>query len=135
MAHHNSDIWALTNAVGDKGNGDPVWANWAMGGNWLCRHLWEYYLFTGDKKFLSEKAYPIMKGAADFSSQWLVKDKNGKWVTAPSTSPENKFFDDQGRQQSVTVAATMDMSVIRDLFSNLIKASEVLNIDTDYRSS
>ena len=135
VAHHNSDIWAMTNAVGDKGNGDPVWANWAMGGNWLCRHLWEYYLYTGDKKFLSEKAYPIMKGAADFSSQWLVKDKNGKWVTAPSTSPENKFFDDQGRQQSVSVAATMDMSVIRDLFSNLIKASETLNIDADYRSA
>ncbi|WP_353887415.1 glycoside hydrolase family 95 protein [uncultured Spirosoma sp.] len=133
VAHHNSDIWGLSNAVGDRGDGDPVWANWPMGGNWLCQHLWEHYQFTGDKKFLAEQAYPIMKQAALFSIDWLVPDKNGKLVTAPSTTPENKFFDANGKQQGVSVGTTMDMSIIWDLFTNLIEASTVLNQDKAFR--
>ncbi|GAB3755084.1 glycoside hydrolase family 95 protein [Spirosoma pomorum] len=133
VAHHNSDIWGLSNAVGDRGDGDPVWANWPMGGNWLCQHLWEHYQFTGDKKFLAEQAYPIMKQAALFSLDWLVPDKNGKLVTAPSTTPENKFFDANGKQQGVSVGTTMDMSIIWDLFTNLIEASTVLNQDKAFR--
>jgi alpha-L-fucosidase 2 len=133
VAHHNSEIWGTSNPVGDKGAGDPVWANWYMGGNWLCQHLWEHYAFTGDKKFLAEKAYPIMKQAALFTLDWLVKDKDGWLVTAPSTSPENKFKDSSGKTQAVSVAATMDMEIIRDLFSNLIQASIELNIDSDFR--
>jgi len=62
VVHHNSDIWALANPVGDLGNGDPKWANWAMGANWLCRHLWDHYRFTGNMKFLRDTAYPLMKG-------------------------------------------------------------------------
>ena len=135
VAHHNSDIWALTNPVGDVGTGDPVWANWYMGGNWLARHLWEYYLYTGDKKFLSDSAYPIMKSAAEFTSGWLVVDKSGTLVSAPSTSPENKFFDLKGKEQSVSVASTMDMSVSWDLFSNLVAAARVLRTDYNYRDS
>ena len=134
VAHHNSDIWALSNAVGDLGSGDPVWANWFMGGNWLARHLWEYYLFTGDKKFLAQSAYPIMKSAAIFTSGWLIKDSAGRLVTAPSTSPENKFFDANKKQQSVSVASTMDMSVTWDLFNNVIAASKILDTDADYRA-
>lgn len=133
VAHHNSDLWALSNPVGDKGAGDPVWANWWMGGNWLTQHLYEHYRFTGDKKFLAEKAYPVMKEAALFSLDWLVEDKNGYLVTAPSTSPENKFKDKAGNEQSVSVATTMDMSIIRDLFNNLIEASETLGIDKAFR--
>lgn len=129
VAHHNSDLWALSNPVGDKGAGDPVWANWWMGANWLSQHVYEHYLYTGDKKFLLEKAYPIMKEAALFSLDWLVEDKDGYLVTAPSTSPENKFKDSKAKEQSVSVATTMDMSIIRDLFSNLIQASEILNND------
>lgn len=129
VAHHNSDLWALSNPVGDKGAGDPVWANWWMGANWLSQHLYEHYLFTGDKNFLAQKAYPVMKEAALFSLDWLVKDKDGYLVTAPSTSPENKFKDSKGGQQAVSVATTMDMSIIRDLFTNLIQASEILNND------
>lgn len=133
VAHHNSDLWALSNPVGDKGAGDPVWANWWMGGNWLSQHLYEHYRFTGDKKFLAEKAYPVIKEAALFTLDWLVEDKNGYLVTAPSTSPENKFKDNAGKEQSVSVATTMDMSIIRDLFDNLIEASETLNTDKAFR--
>jgi alpha-L-fucosidase 2 len=134
VAHHNSDIWGISNPVGDKGAGDPVWANWYMGGNWLCRHLWEHYLYTGDKTFL-QKVYPIMKSAAAFTLDWLVEDNNGFLVTAPSTSPENKFKDSTGKQQAVSVATTMDMSIIRDLFTNLIEASETLGVDKPFHDT
>ena len=134
VAHHNSEIWCTSNPVGDTGNGDPVWANWYMGGNWLCQHLWEHYAFTGDKNFLKLKAYPIMKEAALFTLEWLVEDKDGYLVTAPSTTPENKFIDKNGLQQGVSVATTMDMAIIWDLFTNLIEASNILGVDTDFKN-
>ncbi|WP_295117617.1 glycoside hydrolase family 95 protein [uncultured Chitinophaga sp.] len=129
VANHNSDIWCEANPVGDVGNGDPTWANWPMGGNWLARHLWEHYLYTGDKQFLATKAYPVMKGAAQFSADWLIKDKDGFLVTAPSTTPENKFKDKNGKGQGVSVATTMDMSIIRDLYTNLQEANRILGQD------
>jgi alpha-L-fucosidase 2 len=128
VVNHNSDIWAMSNPVGDTGNGDPKWANWAMGANWLSRHLWEHYLYTGDKKFLKTTAYPLMKGAARFTLKWLVQDSSGHWVTAPSTSPENDFYDGD-KQAAMSVASTMDMGIIKDLFSNIIAAGKVLNTD------
>lgn len=135
VAHHNSEIWATSNAVGDVGNGDPVWANWYMGGNWLSQHLWEHYAFTGDKNFLKEKAYPVMKGAALFTLGWLVEDKDGYLVTAPSTTPENKFRDSAGREQGVSVATTMDMAIIWDLFTNTIEAAELLGMDEAFKNT
>ncbi|MET0466913.1 MAG: glycoside hydrolase family 95 protein [Chitinophagaceae bacterium] len=133
VAHHNSDIWGLANPVGDIGNGDPLWANWYMGGNWLCQHLWEHYAFTKDLKYL-RNAYPVMKQAALFTLDWLVKDEaSGYWVTAPSTSPENLFIDKNGKPQSVSVATTMDMSIIWDLLTNVIDASNALKEDKEFR--
>ncbi|WP_417885816.1 glycosyl hydrolase family 95 catalytic domain-containing protein [Zunongwangia sp.] len=130
VLHHNSDIWATANPVGNRGDGDPLWANWYMGGNWLTLHLWEHYAFTKDTDFL-EQVYPVMKEAAIFTLDWLV-EHNGKLTTAPSTSPENLFLVD-GKGYAVTEGSTMDMAIIRELFSNTIKASEVLNIDTELR--
>jgi alpha-L-fucosidase 2 len=131
VVHHNSDIWALSNPVGDKGKGDPKWANWAMGANWLCRDLWEHYLFTGDKKFLQDTAYPLMKGAAQFTFDWLTLDSSsGYLVTAPSGSPENEYFYDGNKRSGISIASTMDMSIIRDLFNNLIAAQKILNNDS-----
>ncbi len=131
--HHNSDIWALSNPVGDIGKGDPMWANWTMGSPWISQHLWTHYAFTKDKKFLKEKAYPLMKGAAEFCLGFMVEDKNGYLVTAPSFSPENSFIDDKGKQGAASIATTMDMSIIRDLFTNIIDASKELNEDADFR--
>jgi len=133
VAHHNSDIWAASNPVGDKGGGDPRWANWAQGGNWLCQHLWEHYQFTKDKQFLQQTAYPLMKGAATFCLGWLVEDKDGYLVVAPSVSPENAFLYAPDKESAVSVATTMDISIIWDLFTNLIEASDVLAIDKDFR--
>ena len=86
---HNSDIWAMTCPVG-LNEGDPSWACWTMGGTWLSTLIWEHYLFTLDKEFLRE-FYPVLKGAAEFCMDWLV-EKDGKLVTSPGTSPENKYI-------------------------------------------
>ncbi len=131
VLHHNTDIWATTNPV----SGSTSWANWPMGGAWLSQHLWEHYQFTGNVDYLKKAAYPIMKDAAVFCLDWLVEDKNGKLVTAPSTSPENFYINDKGIKGSVAVASTMDMSIIRDLFSNLIAASEKLGVDEAFRKT
>jgi alpha-L-fucosidase 2 len=131
VAHHNTDIWALANPVGHYGQGDPVWANWTMGGNWMCRDLWEHYLFTNDKQFLKVTAYPLMKEAAQFSLAWLVPWHN-YLVTAPAMSPENLFYDSTGNKCSVSIATTRDMSIIRDLFANCIAAAKVLNVDAAF---
>jgi len=131
--HHNSDIWALSNPVGDLGKGDPTWANWTMGSPWLSQHLWTHYAFTKDKDFLRQTAYPLMKGAAEFCLDWLVQDDDGFLVTAPSVSPENTFIDDKGKRGSVSIATTMDMEIIWDLFTNIIEASKELGEDAGYR--
>ncbi|MDI9364437.1 MAG: glycoside hydrolase family 95 protein [Flavobacterium sp.] len=128
--HHNSDMWAQTNPVGE-GGGDPKWANWAMGSPWLSQHLYEHYLFTNDKKFLKDTAYPLMKSAAEFCIDWLV-EKNGALVTAPSTSPENVYLHPNGFKGTVTIASAMDMEIIWDLFSNVIEASKTLGIDAPF---
>lgn len=136
VVHHNSDIWATSNPVGELGKLDPMWANWYMGANWLSRHLWEHYQFTGDKKYLAQ-VYPLLKSAAEFSLAWLQTDKDGHLITMPSTSPENVYFytDKEGKQQkgNITVAATMDIAIIGDLFGNVIAASEILNTDKNFR--
>jgi len=135
VAHHNSDIWALSNPVGDLGKGDPKWANWSMGANWLSRHLWEHYLYTGDKNFLKQTAYPLMKTAAIFTLDWLVADSSGHLVTAPSTSPENDYYFGDKKTTGLSVATTMDMGIIRDLFENVADASRILKIDARFRDS
>jgi len=135
VTHHNSDIWAMSNPVGNLGKGDPKWANWAMGANWLSRHLWEHYLYKRDKKFLKDTAYPLMKEAARFTLDWLVPDGKGYLVTAPSTSPENDYYYAEKRSTGLSIATTMDMGIIRDLFENLVNASELLNIDSTFRDT
>ncbi|HYO22154.1 MAG TPA: glycoside hydrolase family 95 protein, partial [Flavisolibacter sp.] len=131
VVNHNSDIWAVSNPVGDTGRGDPKWANWPMGAAWLSRHAWEHYLYTGNKKFLLQTAYPLMKGAAEFMLQWLTRDASGYWVTAPSTSPENDFFDGD-KKAAISISSSMDMGIIRDLFNNTIAASQLLKTDAAF---
>jgi alpha-L-fucosidase 2 len=133
VAHHNTDLWAQAPPVGDQA-GDPTWANWPMGGAWLCRHLWEHYQFGQDRTFLAGRAYPLMKGAAEFLLGWLIEDSSKRLVTAPSVSPENHFVGPNGKPLAVSVASTMDMSIIRDLFTATIEASKILNADAEFRA-
>ncbi|CAK9867021.1 unnamed protein product [Sphagnum jensenii] len=122
VSHHNADIWAQTAPVA----GDPVWALWPMSGAWLCLHLWEHYMFSLDKEFLRNQAFPLLKGCADFFLDWLVEDGNGNLVTNPSTSPEHHFIAPDGREASVSYGSTMDMAILHDLFSAIISAATVL---------
>lgn len=132
-AHHNSDIWRQSAPPGDYGHGNPLWANWPMGGVWLCQHLWEHYRYGGDGEYLASHAYPIMKEASLFCLDWLIEDGAGRLVTSPSTSPEHRFRLADGRTPALSKAATMDLSLIRELFSNCIEASEIMGIDSDLR--
>ncbi|MES2240262.1 MAG: glycoside hydrolase family 95 protein [Bacteroidota bacterium] len=132
-AGHNSDIWAMTNPVGQFGKEEPMWACWPMAGAWLSTHIWEHYVFTQDKKFLKEEGYPLMKGAAEFCLGWLVTDKNGNLITSPSTSPENQYKTPDGFIGATIYGGTADLAMIRECFDKTIKASKVLNIDADFR--
>ena len=130
--HHASDAWCKASPTGEK-TGDPRWANWVMGGPWLTRHLWEYYRFTLDREFLRDYAYPLMVGSADFLMDWLI-EKDGEYITSPSTSPENAFIDENGKHGCVTIGSAMDLEICHDLFSNVIEASKVLGVDQDRRA-
>jgi len=121
VLHHNTDVWRKTDPVDFTART----AFWPMGSGWLCCHLWEHYLFTGDTAFLRERAWPLMKGAATFYLGWLVENKDGWLVTPISTSPENQFHASNGRTASVSAGCTMDMSILRELFGNCAQAARL----------
>ena len=134
VAHHNTDLWRGTAPVDGA-----HWGMWPSGGAWLCQHLWEHYLYTGDEEFL-KKSYPIMKGAAAFFLDVLIENKEGYLITSPSISPEhshggtNKDGMSSNRSgASVCAGPTMDRQIVRDLFANCIKASEILDVDKKFR--
>jgi alpha-L-fucosidase 2 len=136
VTHHNSDLWAKTSPPGGyewDPRGMPRWSCWPMAGVWFSTHLWEHYLFTGDKKWLQSTAYPLMKGATQFMLHWLVKDSTTNYlVTNPSTSPENTIKL-KGKEYQVALGSTMDMSLLKELFTAVIKTSTVLNTDAAFR--
>ena len=127
-ASHNSDLWAMTNPVGEKRE-SPMWACWNMGGAWLVQTLWERYLFTQDKQYLKTIAYPLMKGAADFCLGWLIDNPKhpGELITAPSTSPENEYVTDKGFHGVTCYGGTADLAIIRELLQNVCAAGILCN--------
>jgi len=119
VLHHNTDIWRGTAPINHSNHGI-----WVSGGAWLSRHLWEHYQFTQDKEFLKNRAYPLMKGAAEFFTQFLIKDpKTGYLISTPSNSPENG---------GLVAGPTMDHQIIRALFRSCIEASEILGTDKEF---
>ncbi len=134
VAHHNTDLWRQSAPVGDYGDGDSTWALWPMSGPWLCQHLWQHYEFGGDKAFLRDTAYPLMKGAAEFCLDFLIDDGKGHLVTAPSTSPENNFVTPEGKHAAVSMASSMDLELIHDLFTHCIAAAKILKTDEPFQS-
>ncbi len=119
--HHNSDLWRITGAL------DYAYCGlWPMGGAWLCQHLWDRYLYSGDERYLAE-AYPLMKGAAEFFVDFLVEDPNsGYLVVVPSDSPENR---PAGRTSNIFPGITMDNQLVTDLFTNTARAAAILGRD------
>lgn len=127
--HHNISIWREAY----PSDGFVYWFFWNMSGPWLCNHIWEHYLFTKDVDFL-KKYYPILKGSATFCSEWLIENSKGELVTPVSTSPENAYLMPDDTPASVCEGSTMDIAIIRSLFSNTIEASKILQTDRDFRS-
>lgn len=128
MAHHNTDVWRINGAVDGA-----TWGVWNAGGGWLSQHLWEHYLYSGDKEYL-QSVYEVLKGAAVFYSDFLVKDPANGWlVIAPGNSPENSPKAHQG--SAMTAGSTMDNQIVFDVFSTAIKASEILGKDKDFADS
>jgi alpha-L-fucosidase 2 len=129
VAHHTTDAWWFTDVIGSAS-----WGMWPMGAAWSARHLWEHYLFTGDKEFLRTRGWPAMKEAAEFLADWLVPDpKTGLLVSGPSTSPENSFRTADGQRANLTMGPTMDQQICMDLFDACIAASKALDADADFR--
>ena len=131
MCAHNSDIWAMSNPIGN-GSDNPKWSNFTTGGAWLSTHIWEHYLFTQDIDFLRSKGYPFLKGAAEFCLALLVIDKNGNLVASPSTSPENSYLMPDGFKGSVMYGSTADLAIIRECLLNTTKAANVLGKDNEF---
>ncbi len=119
VLHHNTDLWRGTAPINNSDHGI-----WPTGGAWLCQHLWEHWLFTGDKKFLARKAYPIMKEASLFFTEYLFRDPiTAKLISGPSNSPE---------QGGLVNGPTMDHQIIRALFANTSEAARILKRDTAF---
>jgi alpha-L-fucosidase 2 len=124
--HHNTDLWRITGVV-DGG----FYGIWPMGGAWLTQHLWQHYLYTGDKDFLKEY-YPVLKGAALFYLDVLQEEPTHKWlVVSPSMSPENTYEPSVG----ISAGTTMDNQLVFDVFNNIIVAANTLNIDKNFADS
>ncbi len=136
-AYYNARGWVahvITNPWGFTAPGESAsWGSTTSGSAWLCQHLWDHWLFTKDRKFL-ERAYPVMKGSARFYADMLIEEPKNKWlVTAPANSPENAFLLPNGKRANVCMGPTVDMQLLRYLFSACINASEILDIDTEFR--
>jgi len=118
VLHHNTDLWRGTAPINRSNHG-----TWVTGGAWLCLHLWEHYLFTGDREFLRRRAFPLMKDASLFFIDYLVEDPKTHWlVSGPSNSPE---------QGGMVMGPSMDHQIIRDLFANTIEAATLLGSDDE----
>ena len=126
VAHHNTDLWRITGPV------DGIYsAMWPMGGAWLCEDLWRKYLYSGDRAYL-QTVYPALRGAAEFYLDFLVEEPTHQWlVVSPSMSPENNPKSTGGK--SIAAGTTMDNQLLFELFSNVIRAAEVLKTDTALR--
>jgi len=123
VLHHNFDLWRGTAPINRSNHGI-----WPTGGAWLCQHLWWHYLYGGDERYLRERAYPLMRGAAQFFVDYLIEDprRPERWlISGPSNSPE---------QGGLVMGPTMDHQIIRELFANTIAAAEILNVDPEFRA-
>jgi len=129
--HHTTDVFGKTAVI------DGVyWGMFPLGGAWMTLPLWEHFEFTCDTAYLREKAYPVMKGAADFIRTFLIEDQEGYLVTAPTYSPENSYIDPvSGKEFKLTYAPTMDNQIIREVLTNCREAAHILNTDTGWADS
>jgi alpha-L-fucosidase 2 len=125
---------AISNAWGYSACGWGGWTPFVTGGTWIASHLWSHYLYTGDKQFLADQAYPTLKENAEFFVDYVVRHpKYGWFVTGPSVSPENSFIAPDGKQTSWSMSPTVDAVLLNQLFNSCIAANEILNVDKPFR--
>ncbi len=126
VAHVLANPWGFT-SPGEGAN----WGATTTGSAWLCQHLWDRYLFTGDRTFL-ERAYPVMKGSAQFYLDLLIEEPSNRWlVTAPANSPENAFVLPDGTKAHVCLGPTFDNQIVRHLFNATRAAARILGVDAE----
>jgi alpha-L-fucosidase 2 len=130
VAHHNTDVWRHTTPVDGPRSG-----MWPMGGAWLALHLWEHYAYGLDRAFLRDRAYPVLKEAAEFFLDYLVQHPAypGTLVTGPSTSPENRYVLPDGTVGALCMGPAMDTQILRELFGRVAEASTELGVDETFR--
>ncbi len=129
VSHLQTDLWQYNRPVGGAA-GSARYGYWPMSGGWLSLHLWEHFLYTGDRDFLRERAYPVMREAALFFTDYLCR-KDGVLTTLPSTSPEHDYIAPDGAQVAVDVGTAMDREIIGALFSAVEAAAAILGISDD----
>ncbi|WP_054955489.1 glycosyl hydrolase family 95 catalytic domain-containing protein, partial [Paenibacillus dakarensis] len=128
VAHYTTDAWLFTAPLGKVNYG-----MWPMGAGWSVRDFMEYYRFTGDLEFLVDRAYPILKEAAIFFLDWLVRHpETGQWISGPSISPENTYITPAGNTASLCMAPAMDQQIIWDVFNCVVEAANVLRIQDNF---
>ena len=129
VAHQATDFWAPAWMRAER----PYWGAWIGGGGWLMQHFWDHYQFTKDEVFLRDRAYPIIKESALFYLDWLMKDsRDGKWISAPATSPENSYIAADGKSAATVLGTAIDQQIIEEVFTNALAAAEILNIDDEF---
>jgi alpha-L-fucosidase 2 len=129
VMHHNTDLWGDAVPIDQASSGV-----WPMGAAWLSLSLAEHYDFTRDRKFLAERAYPVMKEIAQFFLDYLVDDGHGHLITGPSLSPENTYRTPSGERAAVTMGPTMDTEILRQFFGRFLEFSDILKTDPDFRA-
>lgn len=132
VSHHNTDAWAMSNPVGERIEGSAVWAFWQMSFGWLCRHLFDHYLYTLDEAFLREKAFPCIRAAARFYLD-ILKDVDGELAVSPATSPENTYVMG-GKHYSVARAAAMSDAIVREVLDEMKASCRVLGVEDEMLS-
>ena len=130
VAHMMTNPWGFT-APGEEAS----WGATNTGGAWLCLNLWEHYLYSLDREYLAE-IYPVMRGAAEFFRGSMIREPNNGWlVTGPSSSPENAFYmPDSQRAVNICMGPAMDTQLVRELFSNVVEAGRILEVDREFCS-
>lgn len=129
VAHQATDFWAPAWMRAEQ----PYWGAWVGGGGWLMQHFWDHYQFTKDEVFLRDRAYPAIKESALFYLDWLMKDpRDGKWISAPSTSPENSYIAADGKSAATVLGTAIDQQIIEEVFTNVLKAAAILGIEDNF---
>lgn len=131
VSHHNTDIWGLSTPVGEKNPGMYGCCFWNMSFGWLTRHLFEHYEYTLDTNFLQNRAYPAIRDAAQFYLDCLKENEEGYLWMPLATSPENAFVY-EGEVTKIARFATMTNAIMREVFGNVLRCCEILQIDADF---